>query len=210
MTPKDELNARQLIMKAALKLFADKGIDGVSVREISKESGQNISQISYYFESKEGLYKTILKEHSLLISQKVHNVIQEFSSENMHLTQFEKQMKNFISIFVNMRLENPDIAKIIQRETIEGMPNVKEIHNEAIKPLAGLMENFMNQAKKNKIVKKDTDERVFFILMTEAIWGYMTKRECKVSLLASSFKFPKDQNLFVDTVYNIFFKGILL
>lgn len=210
MTPKEELNARQLIMQAALKLFADKGIDGVSVREISKESGQNISQISYYFESKEGLYKTILKEHSLQISQKVHHVIQEFSSENMNLSQFERQMKNFISIFVNMRLENPDIAKIIQRETIEGMPHVKEIHNETIKPLAALMENFMNQAKKNKIVKKDTDERVFFILLTESIWGYMTKRECKVSLLTSSFKFPKDQSLFVDTVFNIFFKGILV
>lgn len=210
MTPKEELNAKQIIMKTALKLFAEKGIDGVSVREIAKESDQNISQISYYFESKEGLYKAIIKEHSEHISQRIHQVIQEFSTDGLNQSQFEKQMKNFIAIFVNMRTQNPHIAKIMQRETLEGMPNVKDIHNEIVHPLMALMDDYMKKAKKNKIVKSDINTQIFFVLLTESIWGFMAKKDCKWSVLDSSFKFPRDYDLFIDAIYKIFFKGILV
>lgn len=210
MTPKEELNAKQIIMNTALKLFAEKGIDGVSVREIAKESGQNISQISYYFESKQGLYTTIIKEHSEHISNRIHQVIQEFSTEGLNQSQFEKQMKNFIAIFVNMRTQNPHIAKIMQRETLEGMPHVKDIHNEVVQPLVALMDDYMKKAKKNKIVKADVNSQIFFVLLTESIWGFMAKKDCKWNVLDAAFKFPRDYDLFIDAVYKIFFKGILV
>ena len=43
------------IMLHAEKLFAEKGFDGTSTREIAKNAEVNISMISYYFGSKEKL-----------------------------------------------------------------------------------------------------------------------------------------------------------
>ncbi|MCK6597745.1 MAG: TetR family transcriptional regulator [Bdellovibrionaceae bacterium] len=209
MTPKEELSTRELIKAKALKLFAEKGIDGVSVREIAKETGQNISQISYYFESKEGLYRTIIKDHSQVISQKIHDVILNLKDEKLTPSHFEAEMKKFIAIFVDMRLQNPHISRIMQRETLDGMPFVKDIHNETIKPLVGLIESIMEKSQKMNIVKKDVPVRVFFILLTESIWGFMAKKECKWDLMAKTCNFPKDRDLFIENVYNIFFKGIL-
>lgn len=209
MAPKEEKTAKQIIKRTALKMFAEKGIEGVSVRDISKSSKQNISQISYYFESKEGLYKTIIKEHSLVISEKIHKVILNLSTKKITAMQFEKEMKKFIAIFVDMRLENPHIAKIMQRETLEGMPFSKDIHNETIKPLVSLLEDFMKRAQKSKIVRNDFPIKVFFILLTESIWGFMAKKECKWDLMTKTYNFPKDRNLFIDSIYQIFFKGIL-
>ncbi len=60
---KVEQTAKLGILNAARTLFAKKGFEAVSVREIAKESSQNISMISYYFGSKEGLYKYILSDH---------------------------------------------------------------------------------------------------------------------------------------------------
>ncbi len=56
---KDE-NSKQKILNSAIKLFANKGFDTVSVREICKDAGVNLCMISYYFGGKKELYKAII------------------------------------------------------------------------------------------------------------------------------------------------------
>ena len=56
---KDE-NSKQKILNSATKLFANKGFDAVSVREICKDAGVNLCMISYYFGGKKELYKAII------------------------------------------------------------------------------------------------------------------------------------------------------
>lgn len=53
-------NSKEKILNAATKLFAQKGFDGVSIREICKEAGINICMISYYFGGKNELYQSII------------------------------------------------------------------------------------------------------------------------------------------------------
>lgn len=55
-------NAEQKIIAVAIELFAKKGFEGTSTREICKQAGVNISLISYYFGGKEGLYKMIVND----------------------------------------------------------------------------------------------------------------------------------------------------
>ncbi|HNO01068.1 MAG TPA: TetR family transcriptional regulator, partial [Chitinophagaceae bacterium] len=42
-------------MKKAEKLFAEKGYNGTSVRDIAEKAGINLAMVSYYFGSKEKL-----------------------------------------------------------------------------------------------------------------------------------------------------------
>ncbi|MGI8331416.1 helix-turn-helix domain-containing protein [Actinomadura scrupuli] len=51
----EDLTARARIRDAALRLFADKGIDGVSVRDIAKAAGVSSGLIRHHFGSKEAL-----------------------------------------------------------------------------------------------------------------------------------------------------------
>ena len=53
-------NSKEKILTAATKLFAQKGFDGVSVREICKEASTNICMVSYYFGGKKELYQGII------------------------------------------------------------------------------------------------------------------------------------------------------
>lgn len=55
-------NSKQKILEAATKLFAKKGYDGTSIREICKEANTNICMISYFFGSKMDLYKGIIQD----------------------------------------------------------------------------------------------------------------------------------------------------
>jgi TetR/AcrR family transcriptional regulator len=53
---------RNRLLSTATLLFAERGLNGVSIRELSKAAGVSISMISYYFGGKEALYSAILKE----------------------------------------------------------------------------------------------------------------------------------------------------
>jgi len=61
---KDTLLTRQKIIATAERLFAERGIDAVSLNEITRESGQkNKSALSYHFGSKDSLLLAIIERH---------------------------------------------------------------------------------------------------------------------------------------------------
>ncbi len=53
--------SRKKIMNSAIILFANKGFDSTSTREICNHAGVNLSLIPYYFGNKEGLYTSIIE-----------------------------------------------------------------------------------------------------------------------------------------------------
>jgi AcrR family transcriptional regulator len=54
--------SRERLCRTALRLFADRGYDGVSNREIVAACGLTKGAIYWYFESKEDLFRTVLSE----------------------------------------------------------------------------------------------------------------------------------------------------
>ncbi len=58
----DGAQARQRLLEAALHLFAAKGFDKTSTREIAEKAGVNLGAISYYFGDKASLYRALINE----------------------------------------------------------------------------------------------------------------------------------------------------
>src|SRR5690242_19814719 len=54
--PMDEDTTRRRILEAAGPLFAEKGFEATSVREITLAAGTNVAAVNYHFRSKEELY----------------------------------------------------------------------------------------------------------------------------------------------------------
>jgi AcrR family transcriptional regulator len=114
-------NEKQLrIIEKAEHLFAKKGFDGTSVRDIADAAGINVAMISYYFGSKEKLMEAIfevkigrvqmrveelLKDDSLTPLQKVNILIDE---------QIERMLKSqqFYSIMICEQVNNSNPAII--------------------------------------------------------------------------------------------------
>jgi len=53
---------RKKILDAGLDLFASKGYDGASIRDIADKAHVTLPNIYYYFKDKEGLYQAVLKD----------------------------------------------------------------------------------------------------------------------------------------------------
>lgn len=53
---------RRRIISVALRLFAERGFEGTSTREIAKAAGVNAPALQYYFDSKEGVYRACAED----------------------------------------------------------------------------------------------------------------------------------------------------
>lgn len=63
METSDETKKRQQILDTAAQLFASRGYNGVSIREISAACGLSKAGLYYHFEDKQALFIAILQEH---------------------------------------------------------------------------------------------------------------------------------------------------
>ena len=57
----EEFDTRTRIIEAAGPVFASRGFDGATVREICGAAGVNVASIAYYFGDKMGLYREVIQ-----------------------------------------------------------------------------------------------------------------------------------------------------
>ncbi len=106
-----EYNEKQIsIIRAAEKLFAEKGFDGASVRDIAQQAEVNVAMISYYFGSKEKLMEALFEERTLNIRIKVENLIQ--NEQLTHLQKVNILIDDYVDKFIHQR----EFHKIMLRE----------------------------------------------------------------------------------------------
>jgi AcrR family transcriptional regulator len=75
-------DTRLALMRAAEQLFAQQGVDRVSLREIAIAAGQrNVSAATYHFGSKRELIEAILERHSRPIQNDWVNTLQQENPE---------------------------------------------------------------------------------------------------------------------------------
>jgi AcrR family transcriptional regulator len=61
--PEEEDGTRDRILKTAERLFAERGFNGVSVRDLAGAANVNIASIGYHFRNKEGLLAQVYRRH---------------------------------------------------------------------------------------------------------------------------------------------------
>jgi len=59
----EEDGTRDRILKTAERMFAERGFNGVSVRELAGAANVNIASIGYHFRNKEGLLAEVYRRH---------------------------------------------------------------------------------------------------------------------------------------------------
>ncbi|WP_312089912.1 TetR family transcriptional regulator [Chryseobacterium sp.] len=119
------ISKEENILFAAEKLFAEKGFQGTSTREISKAANVNISMISYYFGSKEKLYEKLVEYRT--------NEGQFFAKDILERTDINEWEKMMIIVdkFASRIREHKCFYRIMQREQLysENLKIVKYLKN---------------------------------------------------------------------------------
>ena len=86
--PRNADETRAQLIRAAERLFAERGIEAVSLREINREADQrNATALQYHFEDRDGLVNAILGKHERAIETSRHALLDEIEADgepNLH------------------------------------------------------------------------------------------------------------------------------
>lgn len=100
MKREKDINTEKKILDVALELFAKKGFEGTSIRDICREAGVNISLISYYFGGKTELYKKIVEN---IVSDIINYFDSNFTlDEGFKNLPKEQKINIFLSVIEKM------------------------------------------------------------------------------------------------------------
>jgi len=88
-------SSREKLISSAEALFAERGFDGVSVRDIAKMAGVNSALIRYYFKGKEGLLSEVYTRLCEPLKRERQRLLTEYSQEKGGPT-LEKVIEAFI------------------------------------------------------------------------------------------------------------------
>lgn len=97
------------ILAHATEVFCQKGYEGASMRDLSRESGMSLAGLYYYFESKERLLYLIQK-HTFA------TIVQRLKSRLEGVTDAEQRIRIFILNHLEYFLANQAAMKVLSHE----------------------------------------------------------------------------------------------
>ena len=141
------VDKREHIMNHAITLFADKGFEGTSIRDLAQVAGVNVAMVNYYFGSKEKLVEAILEKKSSYMKDRIEEL-----EANTNLSELDK-INALIEDYVNRILNGASFHKFLYKELMDTKRDV--IHTFLNNSFARNTRNFA------AIIQKGIDKKVF-------------------------------------------------
>ncbi len=144
---------RHLILKAARRLFAQKGMEESTIRDIAREAGVSPASVMVHFKS-----KTSLLEEAL--NRDIAGALGELTASMPPDLELSGRLMHLATGFFRLYDQNRDLFRALIRHTIfepaGETPNITNISDQYLAFLAGLVEE--DQAR--GLIRPDVDAAV--------------------------------------------------
>lgn len=152
--------SRKKIINSAIMLFASKGFESTTTREICKHAGVNLSLIPYYFGNKEGLYANIVEsiiDFGLSYLQEEIEAAKQLSSMNLNekLGLYRKTLEKYLDFIYSENVPKSFVILILKEQTV---PHSKfsEIYSQKINllylALRKTLASILNKSENDKAI----------------------------------------------------------
>lgn len=204
----EEASTRQRIIDAATVLFANEGLHGASTRAIARESGVNLSLISYYFGGKESLYKAVIQDFVLRVFREIEAVADDFEKADVSVQSIHKAIHSIVDTLIDMRVANPHVVKIMTREKLSGLPFSRDIHETMMTRAGEKIEGIISRGQREGLVNAKVNPRFFIVCLVEGIMGYFNMLDCNCSWNQGLYSMPQQRTEFKDQISMLYLEGI--
>jgi len=150
---------RERIMRAAGRLFAERGYDGTSIRAIVAKARVNQAAINYHFDGKDGLYREVLRAafRALTENQLTH-------AQEMNTMSREAALGAFVRRQLHPLMARDEFSRhlrIFNWETVRPTPVFRSLVSEEAAPFMGVAV---------ELVRRFLPEADHRTLMVASIW----------------------------------------
>lgn len=159
------------ILEAAKKEFAKNGLGGARVDDIAEKAKANKRMIYHYFESKEGLFQTVLEEAYLDIRS---------AEQKLHLEDLDPKaaLEQLVRFTWEYYLKNPEFLTLVNSENLHRAKHLKksEIVKSSSRKLVGMVSNILDRGVKAGVFRDGIDPVQLNITIAAVGYYYLTNR----------------------------------
>jgi TetR/AcrR family transcriptional regulator len=191
-------DCRAALLAVATPLFAEKGFNGVSVREIAGFAGVNVSMISYYFGGKEGLYGAVLNEQFAVL----HRVAEIAQMDTDPLNKFELYVRATVARY----RRNPFLLRFYTSELTNPTPCFATIVKPAIQGVVKILQEFFTDGLSHHQFREGLDPTDTALALAGMINFYFLLEPATGELVDHS---PERDEELIRHIMDIFKNGVL-
>lgn len=160
------------ILESAEKLFAVKGFEASTVRDIAIEAGVNLAMISYYFGSKEKMMESLFQERMNNTKLKVQQLL-----NNEHIAPFGK-VEIMLDDYIKKVIDNQSFYKILLCEQVmKKNPEIIKMLRSLKLEYAAMFTDLAKEGQKKKVFKKNIDVVLALNTMTGTVTQIIINKE---------------------------------
>lgn len=172
-TPSRADTAKARLLEAGLQCFADRGPDGVTIREIARLAGQNSASIAYYFGGKEGLYLAVLEavtrffRSQVMAAQSAWDGQQDAALSRGQAVGLLKRIQRAFALGILTDAKAAQFALLMVREQTQPTSAFEDLYRETVEPLHRVLSHILAR------VTGDDPESPRAVLRAHALIGQL-------------------------------------
>jgi AcrR family transcriptional regulator len=143
------MSTREKIKEEALKLFAERGFDGVSVRDIARAADANVSAVSYHFGGKEELLREVVSDGLAAFRA----VLSSIGGEDLPL---KNKVERLLEAFLFFLQKEDSVSRIIFSELSMGGDRLPDLAEEHFRLVMSMFSDMLRRGVESGEIR-DTD-----------------------------------------------------
>ncbi len=123
------------LLDAAEHLFAEKGFDEVSVRELAAAADANVAAVNYHFQGKDNLYNEVISRRFSIQRDRTLNALQKVLSGTHGQPPLEAVISAFVGEYLDGALSNSFLTIVTRDMHTANAETLARFFREMISPL---------------------------------------------------------------------------
>lgn len=166
------VETRRRLVKVAERLFAERGLDAVSIRAVNAAADLGAASIHYHFGSKERLLEAVVHEHGVWVSARVNSRVHELAGRPVPPTATELVQAiamPYLELLERDRVRGVRWVKITAQLTMSGDDRLAALYPEPSAAMLGqLRRAFPDVAEDRVLLRWSVASRTLIQMLSHA------------------------------------------
>lgn len=195
----EKTDCNRKLLEVATQLFAERGLHGVSIRQLSQAAGTSISMISYHFGSKEGLYSAVLQQQFSCFAE-IHEIRRQ-------VTDPVEMVESYLRWTFRRHRNNPHLLRFYTSELTNPTPFSETLVVPVIDEVIAIMAQAVTEGIRQKKFRDDVDPTNAALALAGMVNYFFLSRQATENLISHS---PEQDEKLVQQYLSIFTRGVFV
>lgn len=153
---------RELILQAAVRVFAQKGFYNSKVTDVAKSAGVADGTIYLYFKNKDDLLIRLFED-------KMDIILSRFDEHLVNIDDPIEQLNMFFNVYFDLVQEDQELAEVFQVELRQSSKFLKDYHNQKFLDYLNIIARIIEKGQLEGFFREDINVDVIKLMIFGAI-----------------------------------------